>query len=91
MQSGITVVVSRDGDRALRAATRRFIEQAAPTSVHLNLHERDDGYVFGPHTRTLAGSSHITERVAGATFTTKLAYCFCYAEKPPGNPGLPAR
>ena len=65
----VTIVASADGDRALRGATRRFIEHAKPTSVHLNLHDRDDAYVFGPHTRTLSGPPAITERVADCRFS----------------------
>lgn len=68
-ESMVTLVASEDGDRALRAVTRRFIAATAPTSTHLNLHDRDDGYVFGAHTRTLDGSAHITERIAGIDFS----------------------
>jgi 23S rRNA (uracil1939-C5)-methyltransferase len=63
-----TVVVSSDSDRRLRTATRRLLEEDPPTSVHLNLHERDDAFVFGERTRRLRGSERMREQVAGVSF-----------------------
>jgi 23S rRNA (uracil1939-C5)-methyltransferase len=63
-----TLVVSSDGDRRLRAVTKRLLEQDPPTSMHLNLHPRDDAFIFGPHTRRLSGPERMRERVAGASF-----------------------
>ena len=63
-----TVVVSSDSDRRLRTATRRLLEEDPPTSVHLNLHERDDAFIFGERTRRLRGSERMREQVAGASF-----------------------
>ena len=62
-----TVVVSGDRDRRLRAATRQLLERMAPTSLHLNLHERADAFIFGPTTRHLSGSARMREEVAGAS------------------------
>jgi 23S rRNA (uracil1939-C5)-methyltransferase len=36
--------------------------------VHLNLHPRDDAFVFGERTRHLQGSERLREQVAGASF-----------------------
>ena len=48
-----TLVVSDDRERRVRAATRRILDTMAPTSMHLNIHARDDGFIFGRQTRTL--------------------------------------
>ncbi len=63
-----TVVVSSDSDRRLRTATRRLLERDPPTSVHLNLHERDDAFIFGERTKRLRGTERMREQVAGASF-----------------------
>ena len=63
-----TLVVSRDHDRRLRAATRRLLEGDAPSAMHLNVHSRDDAFIFGRATRRLAGSERMREDVGGASF-----------------------
>lgn len=64
-----TLVVASDTDRRLRAATRRVIDSdAAPTSFHLNLHPRADGFIFGRETRRLTGPERLREDVAGTSF-----------------------
>ena len=64
----MTVVVTRDADRALRAATRRAIAQAPDTSLHVNLHPRADAFVFGRETRRISGSERLRDDVAGTAF-----------------------
>ena len=64
-----TLVVRDDGDRYLRNATRAVLDgQEAPTSLHINLHPRDDGYIFGRETRRITGPARLREVVAGTTF-----------------------
>jgi 23S rRNA (uracil1939-C5)-methyltransferase len=66
-----TVVAVHDRDRALRSATRRALGEgtpAAPRGLHLNLHPRDDGMIFGPHTRRLHGTDRLREEVGGVSF-----------------------
>jgi 23S rRNA (uracil1939-C5)-methyltransferase len=64
-----TLVVNANDDKPLRTATRRVLERAdAPTSFHVNIHERDDAFVFGPETRRIAGRDRLREQVAGAAF-----------------------
>jgi len=70
------LIVSSDRDRPLRAATRRLIEQSRPTSMHLNIHARDDAFIFGPATRHLDGTSRMREEVAGASFLISPASFF---------------
>ena len=62
-----TVVVADDRDRRLRVATRQLLERTTPTSLHLNVHERADAFIFGPMTRHLSGSARMREEVAGAS------------------------
>lgn len=64
-----TLAVSHETDRHLRTATRKAMELApARTSFHLNLHDRDDGYIFGARTRTLKGAERLREDVGGASY-----------------------
>ena len=64
-----TIVAADDRDKSLRAATRRLIASPdAPTSVHLNLHPRDDGFIFGRQTRRISGPDRLREEVAGISF-----------------------
>ena len=64
-----TLVVAHDRDRRLREATRRLVaEQATGIGLHLNIHDRDDGFIFGRETRRLAGVDRVRETVAGITF-----------------------
>ena len=60
----MTVVVTGDADRALRAATRRALAQPAPdTALHVNLHPRADAFVFGRDTRRISGSERLRDEV----------------------------
>ncbi len=64
-----TLVVAHDRDRRLRDATKRLIaEQATGRGLHLNVHGRDDGFIFGADTRRLAGVDRVRETVAGVSF-----------------------
>jgi len=71
-----TLIVSGDRDRGVRAATRRLLDEAPPTSMHLNVHAREDAFVFGPSTRRLHGSTRMREEVAGASFLMSPAAFF---------------
>jgi len=71
-----TLIVSSDRDRRVRAATRRLLEQSPPTSMHLNVHARDDAFIFGPATRHLHGSVRMREEVAGTSFLISPAAFF---------------
>jgi 23S rRNA (uracil1939-C5)-methyltransferase len=65
----MTVVVTDDGDRALRGATRRALESAGTASaLHLNVHPRSNAFVFGDVTRRIAGPERLRDEVAGASF-----------------------
>jgi tRNA/tmRNA/rRNA uracil-C5-methylase (TrmA/RlmC/RlmD family) len=47
-----TLVASTNADKRLRVASRRILAgSAAPTSLHVNIHTRDDAFVFGRETR----------------------------------------
>src|SRR5439155_26335982 len=70
------LIVSSDRDRRVRSATRRLLEQAPPTSMHLNVHARDDAFIFGPATRHLHGSARMRETVAGVSFLMSSAAFF---------------
>jgi 23S rRNA (uracil1939-C5)-methyltransferase len=70
------LIVTSDRDRAVRTATRRLIEQSRPTSMHLNIHARDDAFIFGPATRHLDGTSRMRDEVAGASFLISPAAFF---------------
>src|SRR5207237_10816278 len=70
------LIVSSDRDRRVRTATRRLLEQSPPTSIHLNVHARDDAFIFGPSTRHLHGSPRMREQVAGASFLISPAAFF---------------
>jgi 23S rRNA (uracil1939-C5)-methyltransferase len=64
-----TLVVTDSGDTRLRSATRRALEGPdAPHSFHLNLHAREDPYIFGAQTRHIRGPHHLRERVADVSF-----------------------
>jgi 23S rRNA (uracil1939-C5)-methyltransferase len=62
-----TLVVSHDRDRRVRVATRQLLERTRPTSMHVNVHDRDDAFIFGQTTRHLSGSARMREEVAGAS------------------------
>ncbi len=65
-----TLVVTSDADRRLRVATRRAIESAIepPTSLHVNLHPKDDGFIFGRDTRRISGPARTRDVVNGTSF-----------------------
>jgi len=59
-----TLVVSHEGDKRLRTATRKVMDLApAGTAFHLNVHDEDDGFIFGDRTRKLAGADRLREKV----------------------------
>jgi 23S rRNA (uracil1939-C5)-methyltransferase len=70
------LIVSSDRDRRVRTATRRVLEQSPPTSMHLNVHTRDDAFIFGPSMRHLHGSMRMREEVAGVSFLMSPAAFF---------------
>jgi 23S rRNA (uracil1939-C5)-methyltransferase len=64
-----TIVARSDRDRALRSATQRFLRTAhGATSVHLNVHPRDDGFIFGEETRRLDGSARMRDEALGVSY-----------------------
>ncbi len=63
-----TLVVAHDRDRELRAATRRVLGEGAVGGLHLNVHQRDDGMIFGAATRKLRGIERLREDVGGVSF-----------------------
>ena len=70
-ESLTTIVAAHDRDRTLRDATRRALGDRSPHpphGLHLNLHQRDDGMIFGPRTRRLNGAERLREEVAGLAF-----------------------
>lgn len=71
-----TLIVSSDRDRRVRAATQRLLDEAPPTSMHLNVHRREDAFIFGPSTRHLHGTARMREEVAGASFLLSPAAFF---------------
>jgi 23S rRNA (uracil1939-C5)-methyltransferase len=71
-----TLIVSSDRDRRVRSATRRLLDEAAPTSMHLNVHAREDAFIFGPSTRRIHGSARMREEIAGASFLMSPAAFF---------------
>jgi 23S rRNA (uracil1939-C5)-methyltransferase len=71
-----TLIVWSDRDRRVRAATRRLLERTQPTSLHLNVHDREDPFIFGATTRRLFGSSRMREDVGGASFLMSPAAFF---------------
>jgi 23S rRNA (uracil1939-C5)-methyltransferase len=64
-----TLVLTGEADKALRAASRRVLDEpGAPSSFHVNLHPEGDGFLFGRDTRRVAGPERMREAVAGASF-----------------------
>jgi 23S rRNA (uracil-5-)-methyltransferase RumA len=62
-----TLVVSHERDRRARVATRQLLERTHPTSMHVNVHDRDDAFIFGPATRHLSGAARMREEVASTS------------------------
>ena len=64
-----TLVVRDDSDKRLRSATRRALAGSeAATSLHLNLHPREDRFIFGAETRRISGHARLREEVDGTSF-----------------------
>jgi len=64
-----TLVVTGDADKGVRAATKRILaSNVAPTSFHLNLHPRDDGFIFGRQTRRVRGPERMREQVGDVSY-----------------------
>jgi 23S rRNA (uracil1939-C5)-methyltransferase len=65
----VTVVVRADADKRLRDATRKGLAAAGPsTALHVNLHPRDDRFIFGRETRRIEGPERLRDTLAGASF-----------------------
>lgn len=66
---GATLVFDREPGKRLRGATRAVLErEPGLTSLHINIHPRDDGFLFGRETRKIHGPERIRETVAGTHF-----------------------
>jgi 23S rRNA (uracil1939-C5)-methyltransferase len=64
-----TLVVLRDTDKRLRTATRALLATRDDvTGFHLNVHPRDDGFIYGSDTRRIAGAKRLREDVEGISF-----------------------
>ena len=64
-----TLVVTSERDKQVRTAARRALTgQAAPTSLHVNIHPRGDAFIFGRETRHVAGPERLREDVGTASF-----------------------
>ena len=67
-ETSATFVVTRN-DKRLRAAVRRLLQHPhAPSSLHLNVHDRPGSFLFGRETLRLHGRARIREDVAGSSF-----------------------
>jgi 23S rRNA (uracil1939-C5)-methyltransferase len=62
-----TLVVSHERDKRVRVATRQLLERTHPSSMHVNVHDRDDAFIFGAATRHLSGAARMREEIAGAS------------------------
>lgn len=64
-----TLVVTSDRDTHLRSATRAVFD-GAPSNVglHVNLHPRPDGYIFGRETRHVRGPARLREELGGVSY-----------------------
>jgi 23S rRNA (uracil1939-C5)-methyltransferase len=64
-----TLVAATGADTRLRVASRRVLAgSGAPTSLHVNVHPRDDAFVFGKYTRHIGGPERLREDVGGVSF-----------------------
>ena len=64
-----TLVVSSADEKRLRAATTVLLAGArAPTSLHLNVHPKNDAFIFGRETRHVAGPNRLREDVSDVSF-----------------------
>jgi 23S rRNA (uracil1939-C5)-methyltransferase len=66
----LATIVTEDGaDTRLRAACRRMLSGPAPPSaLHVNLHPREDRFLFGRETRRIAGTDRLRETLGGVSF-----------------------
>lgn len=72
-----TLVVTGDSDRRVRTATRAALAAAgAPSSFHVNVHPRDDGYIFGTETKRISGTERLREDAGGVRFLISPASFF---------------
>jgi 23S rRNA (uracil1939-C5)-methyltransferase len=64
-----TIVVSSADDKRLRAATTTLLAAATtPTSLHLNVHPKNDAFIFGRETRHVAGAHRLRDAVHDVSF-----------------------
>jgi 23S rRNA (uracil1939-C5)-methyltransferase len=72
-----TIVVSSADEARLRTATATLLAGAsAPTSLHLNVHPKNDAFIFGRETRHLAGQHRLRETVSAVSFLISPAAFF---------------
>jgi 23S rRNA (uracil1939-C5)-methyltransferase len=76
-ETSATLVVTTDTDKRVRAAARRVLTGSAPpTSLHVNLHPRDNAFIFGENTRHIAGPERLREDIGGVAFLISPAAFF---------------
>ena len=64
-----TLVVSAETDKRLRSATRRVVQEGThATALHVNVHPRDNAFIFGRETRRISGPERLRDEVAGTSF-----------------------
>ncbi len=63
-----TLVVTRDGSKALKTVSRQIIEREAPDGWNLNVHGGPSPFLFGTTTRHLHGRARLREEIAGVSF-----------------------
>lgn len=74
---GATLVFDREPGKRMRVATKTALERAQGlTSLHINIHPRDDGFIFGRETRKITGSERVRETIAGTSFLISPASFF---------------
>lgn len=67
--SQVTLVVTRDDVRKLKGALREVASGgAAPTGLHLNVHDKPGPFLFGRETTRLHGDSRLCDEVGGSKF-----------------------
>jgi 23S rRNA (uracil1939-C5)-methyltransferase len=74
---GATLIFDREPGKRMRSATKAVLaREHGLTSMHINIHPRDDGFIFGRETRKVAGTERVREQVAGASFLLSPASFF---------------
>jgi 23S rRNA (uracil1939-C5)-methyltransferase len=65
-----TLIAAGEPDRTLRTASQKALRTAIepPTSFHVNVHPRDDGFIFGRDTRKITGPARMREAVGDVSF-----------------------